>query len=190
MVIWSWSRALKLAEKHIYLWLLDSSLMDSAHALYTRSHTRIHTPIYCSFSQKGRICCQHIILLPLLFPTLLSSISMWNAFEDDKLLFLRFALCKTSPISQLSLVQSDQPSHPRMQRCAGCTEPRFWLQALWLALQLATRLSGLTLPQPQSVYLYFISYHSEKKRLRMVAREKVKASGCNSDRYCQIFYMV
>lgn len=38
--------------------------MDSAHALYTHPH--ISTPAYCSFSQEGRIHCQHIIHLPLL----------------------------------------------------------------------------------------------------------------------------
>lgn len=77
--------------------------------LYTGLHTSIHTSIYCSFSQKGRICCQHIILLPHLYSPLLSTISMWNSFEDDKLLFLDL------PSERLflshSFLRSSQTSH-------------------------------------------------------------------------------
>lgn len=129
------------------------------HPVHTLTHTHIHTPIYYSFSQKGRICCQHIILLPLLSSPLLHIYV--DAFEDDKLLFFNLPSARLLPSH--SFLWSTQTSH-RVQACrdAGCTEPRLWLQALWLALQLATRLSGFTLSEPQSLYLYFICYHSEE----------------------------
>lgn len=92
---------------------------------------------------------------------LLSCISMWNAFEDDKLLF--FDLPSARLFLSYSFQWSDQTrNHKHTCRDVQGTKPRLLLQALWLALQLATRLSGLTLPEPLSHY-HPLSLQKKKK---------------------------
>lgn len=60
------------------------------------------------------------------------------------------------------MVRPDQKSQTHTCRDVQGTKPRLLLQALWLALQLATRLSGLTLPEPLSHY-HPLSLHKKKK---------------------------
>lgn len=76
-------------------------------------HTKTHTHlIYYSFSQKGRICCQHIILLPLY-----SSPYLWGMLlKMINCYFLRCALCKTFPISQRFLWSGQANRHAGMYR--------------------------------------------------------------------------
>lgn len=114
---------------------------------------------------------------------LLSCISMWNAFEDDKLLF--FDLPSARLFLSYSFQWSNQTrNHKHTCRDVQGTKPRLLLQALWLALQLATRLSGLTLPEPLSHY-HPLSLHKKKK-----AKDGVQGKIQSQWRkFSQIFWM-
>lgn len=102
----------KLRHKLIHHWKLDFLLMNGAHTPSTQAFpwthkdtgTHVHTPIYWSFSQKGRMSCQHIILLFLPY----SPPYLWNAFEDDKLLF--FDLPTASHLLSHSFLWFSHPS--------------------------------------------------------------------------------
>lgn len=105
---------------------------------------------------------------------LLSSISVWNAFEDDKLLFFDLPSAKTPSISQLSLVQSDQPWHPCMY-----TVEMYWVKVLASGAVSGSQTSGQAVsldPAGAPVTVFLLHPLSLWEKLRMVVREKVKAS--------------
>lgn len=103
--------------------------MEHAHMVHRLSlghtGTYIHTPIYWSFCQKGRMICQHIILLSLPY----SPPYLWNVFEDDKLLI--FDLPTASHLLSHSFLWSGHPSRAvvasHVEMCNVC-----WAKALTL----------------------------------------------------------
>lgn len=152
---------IKLLEKSSVFFLLVG---QSSHSLHVLVHTHLtDTQLYSHFSLQFFQPGGEDMLPAYDSPpsALLSCISMWNAFEDDKLLF--FDLPSARLFLSYSFQWSDQTrNHKHTCRDVQGTKPRLLLQALWLALQLATRLSGLTLPEPLSHY-HPLSLHKKKK---------------------------
>lgn len=151
----------------LYLWMLDFLLIDCAHSVHTNTHQSI-----CLLARRGGWVAG--INSPPSTP--------YPCGMLLKMINCYFSICSLKVISHLTaFFPSSQTSHHN-RVCRD--EQRLWPRALLLALQLASGLSGLTLPQPQSLYLYFIWHQCRRdKGLIMIVRENSKSHGYISYRY-------
>lgn len=148
----------------------------------TYAHTYIHTSISCSFSQEGRMCCQHVILLLLLSspPYLCAALlKMINCY-------FWFALCKTSPSLLWSSRSSNHiyacgeargvPSQGSSFRRCSCGCP---------SSDQAVRLDPARAPVALSSAIA-----TRKKAMEDVQGKKVEASEGNLDIFRALFFLI
>lgn len=87
--VWKYLCLTTSSKKQIFVWIILAVRNKNAVGVL-RPQTHMHTKSNLLYlRQEGRTRCQRNIVIPLLCtPSALhSSISRWNAFEDDKLLF-------------------------------------------------------------------------------------------------------
>lgn len=115
--------------------MLSVSLMDSAHTLYTNTHPHTQTQtftliIHCSFSQEGRICCQHIFLLPLLFFICVMPLKMRNCYFSMCPLQYFYLTAFSGLVRRSHHIHACRAVRPVPSQGSG-----FWLSNLWLGCQ-------------------------------------------------------
>lgn len=143
----------------------------------------IRTSVCSSFSQEGRICCQHTILLPVLSsPAYLCGMLL-------KMINCYFLICPLQDF--FCLTAFNGPTRPEITNThmQGCT--RYQAKAIASgavvgspASDQAVRLDLARTPVPLSSTIT----SQEKKRPRMAFREKFKASGGNLVKYLDALF--